>query len=603
MDRNIVGSLTNSYPFVKDGLCKKTISINVEGSTQHLISYYTIDDVQNQRLTVPSNLPEIASLSISPIFLNKINFRYPPVVDFGPDGIPRYVGESTESARTPGHLSSGNESYSSGMDARHEANLRENRGMALYSPTASSDPSMTDPHYRFPHQIGGSGVLASPTSYTPPTAASTRARRSSEANRKRSNSRFDPYGHASTPGSGTWTPQGYTSGLEINGASVGSGRRSFSGAQRSWTDFAGSSHVAQQDSSVFSVGQMMHADSQQGVSSAHFRAGLPSIGHLGQASGLPPHPFGLASPSASSFPTVPSQPSRNSFFADTLQIKPEFDAKSEPADMFHFNSTRFPRGSWDSNQPSQTITRSHQVPQPPATSQGLTAMSLYSQSNFYDRAAQSPPPPTSASHESRHSLASGVPSSAVRIEELLDGVHPPTASQIDAADASRSGDRYANDPGSAGLNGPRAPSGPSSPYTRSAQQAFGQGAGSPGLQPRSASDLRQQQHPSSFLANPYSHSQAYHVQSQQASSDYPSELEGQAQAGGLPAIKQESHWSSDPVAPEGGNYASDSRAHYTPRAEEGNVQSQEADESALEDEDAKDCRSGFERVMLSRPAP
>ncbi|KAJ1020176.1 hypothetical protein NDA16_004456 [Ustilago loliicola] len=104
LDRTIVGSLTTSYPFLRDGLCKKTISIQVEGSTQHLISYYKIDDVHNGRLAIPSNLPEIAALSISPIFLHKSNFRYPPIVEIGPDGMPRYVAEATDNAvRTPGH--------------------------------------------------------------------------------------------------------------------------------------------------------------------------------------------------------------------------------------------------------------------------------------------------------------------------------------------------------------------------------------------------------------------------------------------------------------------------------------------------------------------
>ncbi|PWN32398.1 uncharacterized protein FA14DRAFT_116026, partial [Meira miltonrushii] len=92
-DRSLVGSLTTSYPFAKGGLCKKTISIQVENSTQHLISYYTVEDVRSGRLRTPSSLPEIASLAISPIFLTKTSFRFPPSIRYGLDGIPRFDGE------------------------------------------------------------------------------------------------------------------------------------------------------------------------------------------------------------------------------------------------------------------------------------------------------------------------------------------------------------------------------------------------------------------------------------------------------------------------------------------------------------------------------
>ncbi len=204
--------------------------MQVNGSTQHLISYYKIDDVHNQRLAIPSNLPEIASLHISPIFLNKSNFRYPPVVEIGPDG-PRYVGESTDNVvRTSGHISSGTESYSSGSEARHDSMVRAaSRSLSIYSPAMASDPPHVDLYSsaRYPHQIGGDGML--PASATLPSAsgsASYRVRRSSDAPRRRANSRYEPY--QTNFGSGMVAAQLYSNVPVDHGAISPSGRRPFS---------------------------------------------------------------------------------------------------------------------------------------------------------------------------------------------------------------------------------------------------------------------------------------------------------------------------------------------------------------------------------------
>ncbi|KDR73045.1 hypothetical protein GALMADRAFT_746376 [Galerina marginata CBS 339.88] len=95
-ERNLVGSLTNSYKFKPDGLMKKTFSVTINGVAQHLISYYKIEDVENGRLRSPSSLPELASLDISPEYLDKTHFRNPPKVEIGVDGVPRYRGEADD---------------------------------------------------------------------------------------------------------------------------------------------------------------------------------------------------------------------------------------------------------------------------------------------------------------------------------------------------------------------------------------------------------------------------------------------------------------------------------------------------------------------------
>jgi hypothetical protein len=125
-ERVLVGSLTNSYKFKSDGLMKKvgprcppapfshapqTFSLTIRGVSQHLISYYKIEDVEQGRLRSPSSLPELASLDISPEYLDKTHFRNPPKVEIGVDGIPRYRGEADDIDQSPsmltGPLSSG----------------------------------------------------------------------------------------------------------------------------------------------------------------------------------------------------------------------------------------------------------------------------------------------------------------------------------------------------------------------------------------------------------------------------------------------------------------------------------------------------------------
>jgi Gti1/Pac2 family transcription factor len=70
--------------------------LTIAGVSQHLISYYRVEDVENGRLRSPSSLPELATLEISPEYLDKTHFRQPPRVEYGPDGVPRYRGEADD---------------------------------------------------------------------------------------------------------------------------------------------------------------------------------------------------------------------------------------------------------------------------------------------------------------------------------------------------------------------------------------------------------------------------------------------------------------------------------------------------------------------------
>ena len=79
----------------------QTFSLTIGGVAQHLISYYKIEDVEQGRLRPPSSLPELASLDISPEYLDKTHFRNPPKVEIGVDGIPRYRGEADDIDSSP----------------------------------------------------------------------------------------------------------------------------------------------------------------------------------------------------------------------------------------------------------------------------------------------------------------------------------------------------------------------------------------------------------------------------------------------------------------------------------------------------------------------
>jgi len=107
-ERQLVGSLTSAYAFKPEGLVKKvslhtmtyadlqTMSIKVNGYTQHLVSYYSLDDVNTGKLRAPSTIPEFQALDIDEDFLDELHFRFPPQVERGLDGKVRWVDDHAE---------------------------------------------------------------------------------------------------------------------------------------------------------------------------------------------------------------------------------------------------------------------------------------------------------------------------------------------------------------------------------------------------------------------------------------------------------------------------------------------------------------------------
>ncbi|KAF9005042.1 Gti1/Pac2 family-domain-containing protein [Cyathus striatus] len=175
-ERTLMGSLTNSYKFKPDGLMKKTFSLTIGGVAQHLISYYKIEDVENGRLRAPSTLPELASLEISPEYLDKTHFRNPPKVEIGADGIPRYRGEAddidTSPALIPGPLT-GLPLLTDGRVAEGNSNKRGKRYDPYAPPAISKRPRKNTKSQPSPEAQQAAESSGNSGSISPPMVAAS----------------------------------------------------------------------------------------------------------------------------------------------------------------------------------------------------------------------------------------------------------------------------------------------------------------------------------------------------------------------------------------------------------------------------------------------
>ncbi|KAF2158079.1 hypothetical protein K461DRAFT_214358, partial [Myriangium duriaei CBS 260.36] len=77
LDRQLIGSLVDSYGFRPDGLVKKTMSISINGVSHHLVSYYKVEDVKTNQLRRPMEDARLANIQVRPELYMKQNFRTP----------------------------------------------------------------------------------------------------------------------------------------------------------------------------------------------------------------------------------------------------------------------------------------------------------------------------------------------------------------------------------------------------------------------------------------------------------------------------------------------------------------------------------------------
>jgi Gti1/Pac2 family transcription factor len=77
VERQLIGSLIDSYGFKPDGLVKKTMSVTVQGVTHHLVSYYNVHDVIANNLRTPSQTENLQYIRPRPELTSKQSFRSP----------------------------------------------------------------------------------------------------------------------------------------------------------------------------------------------------------------------------------------------------------------------------------------------------------------------------------------------------------------------------------------------------------------------------------------------------------------------------------------------------------------------------------------------
>ena len=231
-ERQLVGSLTKSDMFKNNGLVKKTMSLSYNGSAQHLISYYKVEDVQKGRLRTPSSLPEFQSLSISQEYLIKSNFRCPIRTELDPDGILRYRGENEDlSQYSPSNITSALPSNLKSRSRNNSVNSTDfkfrhgSRSPPKASPTSLNShrftPYSTSPPQRhsFPNPIPT--PLHAVQTTTPTTSPPNTYSRSFHHSPYRPSNHFDyfhspnpwqshqhshPHSHTSTTAAATTTP-------------------------------------------------------------------------------------------------------------------------------------------------------------------------------------------------------------------------------------------------------------------------------------------------------------------------------------------------------------------------------------------------------------
>jgi hypothetical protein len=139
------------------------MSIMVNGVSQHMISYYTKEDVLACKLKTPSSLPSLAILEIAPEFLLKQNFRIPPVIEStyeqGEQSSPSTV---VSTVTTPVNMHVGSSLTMNFQSTDHSIFIAELEGMTYGG--KQSSVSSTSPHAILPKP--GAGGTVSPTRLT-----------------------------------------------------------------------------------------------------------------------------------------------------------------------------------------------------------------------------------------------------------------------------------------------------------------------------------------------------------------------------------------------------------------------------------------------------
>ncbi|CCM04319.1 uncharacterized protein FIBRA_06490 [Fibroporia radiculosa] len=89
------GPIADGHVTLKpNGLIKKTITVKINGSDHHLISYFTQEDVRSGKLRRPTSRPDLMALGIPQELLQSANFRYPLKLEGQYGGYPSHFDDT-----------------------------------------------------------------------------------------------------------------------------------------------------------------------------------------------------------------------------------------------------------------------------------------------------------------------------------------------------------------------------------------------------------------------------------------------------------------------------------------------------------------------------
>lgn len=121
----------------------QTLSLVINGVSQHLISYYRPDEVLSGQLKTPSQDPILCKLDISAQYLDPMHFRVAPRVTVDKDGVPHYLGEAEELLEPK--ASSRSNSNAGGKDSNGPARTSSSKGDRRYNPIPARKPANAGP--------------------------------------------------------------------------------------------------------------------------------------------------------------------------------------------------------------------------------------------------------------------------------------------------------------------------------------------------------------------------------------------------------------------------------------------------------------------------
>ena len=168
-ERNLVGSLVDSYEFKDGGLLKKTMTVTVNGVQHHLVSYYSLDDAK-YNLKTPREDPHLKDMPLREELTRQPKFKVTNLDDAG-DG----AYDQTDNPQSAYPYFKGNlPTVGSYSTPAHNPYSQPDQSAALYYSAYTPYTSHLHTPMHTPTSIStvGYSMPTTPTTYTPTTPSS-----------------------------------------------------------------------------------------------------------------------------------------------------------------------------------------------------------------------------------------------------------------------------------------------------------------------------------------------------------------------------------------------------------------------------------------------